>query len=167
MVGRNRGETDLVLLIAATVTLAAVGASAWLLAGSQDLEALRRMTAEYIEERDDPVDRPKNSQRMISLIRAIQPLDSDEKIDAVLDVWLYYDAPGTQAAEFARVSLETYAGYTLERARRRAAMGETSERRLDDLLAALDRAMVRPEEAAEPEDSGPEGEADEVDRDDG
>jgi len=61
----------------------------------------------------EPIDPPENQDRILALLKSIEPLDGAEKINIALDTFEYYDATDNRAGPYARELLVKYGNLSL------------------------------------------------------
>ena len=128
----------------------------------EKLEALlHRSTAEDV----DPVERLKQDNRMILLVRRIEPLDTEEKVNAVLDILLLIDAPEANAPRFAREALLKRGGTALPVLRARLE-ADDDPAKLEPLIAEIEESLAEQPEPADAEDADFQDEAEDAVEDD-
>jgi hypothetical protein len=144
------GRSSITTIGAALICLAAVGIVCRILATDSESRQLRELLATYLAEPAESSDHLEKDNRMILLIRRVEPLDEKEKVDAVLDIYLYFDAPGNRAQFFAHEALLNNGPAVLPVARERLDALEDPAA-LEKLIAEIEHSLP-PEEADSPRD---------------
>ena len=97
-------------------------------------EALDRYTAGSMH---DPIDTPENEARIVGLLSKLVPLEGEAEIDAVLNVFLSYDATDNAASTRAREMLVDCGAAALPLVRARLATSQTPDE-INALIADIE-----------------------------
>ncbi len=160
---KQSGFGNSTIFVVGSVCIVAALAVVYLLHGGGELKKLRELI-DRADEVQGISQRLQWNNHMICLIRKLEPLDTEDEINAVVDIYLLVDPDDGNAAHFAKESLIQHAEAALPvvEARIEAADEADDPGDLDTLIAAIEKSLPEDTEDGDAYETEDETDSDEL-----